>query len=217
MRRLLILLVLLINCTAVLAQEKKYTFVFLNTNSDAPKISREELDNILQAHLSNQDTLVRQGRLLVAGPFQGGGGIFILNTGSDAEARQWLMTDPGIRAKRWNVETFPYTPRVGSVCLVSEPYEMVNYSLIRFDAIVSKYTASTYPQILKKHDEFLNRLAATGNVVAEGIFGSGDAGIIVMKGDVQREVFEADPGVQEGLIELTIRNLYIARGSFCEK
>jgi hypothetical protein len=41
--------------------------------------------------------------------------------------------------------------------------------------------------------------------------------VLVMKGEVKREVFESDPGVQEGLIDLTIKKLFIAKGSFCEQ
>jgi hypothetical protein len=122
-----------------------------------------------------------------------------------------------VQANRWNVEVMPYKPRVGGVCPVGEKYEMTNYSFIRFNAVVSKFTASTYPQIIKKHDDYLRKIIETGNVITEGIFGDHDGGILVMKGDVQREIFESDPGVQEGLIELDIKKLYIAKGSFCEK
>jgi hypothetical protein len=38
-----------------------------------------------------------------------------------------------------------------------------------------------------------------------------------MKGEVQREIFETDAGVQEGLLELVIKKLFMARGTFCEK
>jgi hypothetical protein len=94
---------------------------------------------------------------------------------------------------------------------------MVEYSFIRFDAEVTKFTAATYPQIIKKHDDYLKQLEATGNVITEAIFGDNDGGVLIMKGDINRDVFESDPGVQEGLINLTIKKLYIAKGSFCEK
>jgi hypothetical protein len=54
-------------------------------------------------------------------------------------------------------------------------------------------------------------------VVTEGVFGNNDGGILVMKGAIQREVIEADPGIQEGLLEFQIKELYIAKGAFCEK
>lgn len=194
-----------------------YTFVFLNKKPDADQLPKEQVAKIMEGHMANMDRLAKEGKLVAAGPFHGGGGIFIMKTSSVDEARTWISTDPGIQANRWNVELYPYQPRQGSVCTVSEPYEMVEYSFVRFNAVVSKFTASTYPQIMKKHDDYLRQLANTGNVVTEGIFGDHDGGILVMKGEVQRDIFETDPGVQEGLLELDIKKLYIARGSFCEK
>ena len=203
--------------SALAQAQQQYTFVFLNKKTDAEKLSAEEGKKIMDGHMANINRLAKEGKLLAAGPFEGGGGIFILNTQNIEEAQDWLGTDPGIQAKRWNVEMFPFKSRYGGICPVKEPYEMTNYSFIRFDAIVSKYTASTYPQIIKKHDDYLKQLVGTGNVIAEGIFGDHDGGILVMKGDIQPEVFESDPGVQEGLLQLELKKLYIAKGSFCEK
>lgn len=167
--------------------------------------------------MANINRLAQEGKLIVAGPFEGGGGIFILNTTSQEEARQWLSTDPGIQANRWNVEILPYTPRVGSVCAVKEPYEMTTYTFIRFDAVVSKETAPTYPQIMKRHDDYLKQIGTTGNIVTEGIFGANEGGILVLKGEIQQEVLETDPGVQEGLLHLQTKKLWVAKGAFCEK
>lgn len=199
------------------AKAQKFTFVFLNKKPDAEVITPEQSKKIMEGHMANINRLASEGKLISAGPFEGGGGIFILNTTSLDEAKAWLDTDPGVQAKRWNIEMLPYTPRIGSACAVKEPYEMVNYTFIRFDAIVSKPTAPTAPAIMKKHDEYLKQIAASGNVVTEGIFNSGDSGILVMKGDVQKEIFESDPGVQEDLIQFQIKKLFIAKGAFCEK
>jgi uncharacterized protein YciI len=212
----LILFFSLVLCVSCYAQ-KQYSFVFLNKKADVEKLPEEQSKKIMEGHMANINRLAKEGKLLAAGPFDGGGGIFVLNTTNVEEAKQWLSTDPGVQANRWNVEVMPYKPRVGGVCPVGEKYEMTNYSFIRFNAVVSKFTASTYPQIIKKHDDYLKKIIETGNVITEGIFGDHDGGILVMKGDVQREIFESDPGVQEGLIELDIKKLYIAKGSFCEK
>jgi uncharacterized protein YciI len=199
------------------AQDKKYTLVFLHKKSDVDKISDEERKKIMDGHMANITRLAKEGKILAAGPFDGGGGIFILNTTSAEEANGWLSTDPGVQAKRWNIELVPYIPRIGSVCKVSEPYEMVSYSFVRFNAVVSKFTAPTYPQIIKKHYDYIQSLSNTGNVVTSAIFGENEGGILIMKGEVTREIFESDPGVQEGLMDLEIKKLYIAKGSFCEK
>jgi uncharacterized protein YciI len=200
-----------------IAFSQQYMIVFLNKKADAEKLSKEESDKIMGGHMANIQKLASEKKLVAAGPFDGGGGIFILATSSQSDAKEWLSADPGIQAKRWDVELYKYDPRIGSICAVSEPYEMVSYSFVRFDAVVSKFNASTYPQILQKHKEFMQQIAATGNVVTEAVFGEGDGTILVMKGEVQKEVFEADPGVQEGLLEVSFKKLYIAKGSFCEK
>jgi uncharacterized protein YciI len=199
------------------AKAQKFTFVFLNKKPDAEVLAPEQSKKIMEGHMANINRLASEGKLISAGPFEGGGGIFILNTISLEEAKAWIDTDPGVQAKRWNIEMFPYTPRIGSACAVKEPYEMVNYTFIRFDAIVSKPTAATAPSIMKKHDEYIKQLASSGNVVTEGFFGTGDGGILVMKGDVQKELIEADPGIQEDLIQFQTKKLFIAKGAFCEK
>jgi uncharacterized protein YciI len=201
--------------TTMFAQ-KQYTFVFLHKKENV-ELPKEQIDKIMEGHMANINRLAKEGKLIAAGPFEGGGGIFILNTTSVDEAKNWLSTDPGIQANRWNVELLPFTPRIGGICKVSEPYEMTMYSFVRFTATISKFTASTYPQIIYRHDEYIKQLNATGDVIAEGTFGEHDGGILIMKGSVTNELFEKDPGVQEALMELSIRSLYIAKGSFCEK
>jgi len=197
-------------------QNKVYTIVFLNKKTDAETLPKEQVDKIMEGHMANINRLAKEKKLLAAGPFEGGGGIFILNTTSKEEAQTWLQGDPGIQAKRWDVELLPYTPRVGSICPVGEKYEMIQYTLIRYDVLVSKFTAQDFPQILKQHDDYLKTLTDTGNVVTDAIFGQRDGGILIVKGTLQREVIEADPAVQQELLDVQVRSLWIAKGSFCE-
>jgi uncharacterized protein YciI len=197
--------------------QNPYVFVFLNKKPDAEKLSADESKKIMDGHMNNIDRLAKEGKLIAAGPFEGGGGIFIMKTSSVEEARGWISTDPGIQAKRWNVEVIPFTPRQGQVCTAKEPYEMVLYSFVRFNAVVSKFNAATYPAIIKQHDDHLKEIAKTGNVIIEGTFGDHDGGIMIMKGEVAPESFETDPGAKEGLIDIQTKKLYIAKASFCEQ
>ncbi|HYF67904.1 MAG TPA: YciI family protein [Ohtaekwangia sp.] len=215
MRSSIILLCILIP-GLMQAQDKMYSIVFLNKNANAPKITKEESATLMQGHLDNINRLAKEGKLLAAGPFEGGGGLFILSTTSVEEAKAWLATDPGIVANRWRIEIYPYQPRYGSVCPVKEPYEMTHYTFIRYDAIVSKVTAGNFPEIMMKHDQYMKQLKNTGNVITEAVFNERDGGILVMKGELQPEVIENDPGIQAGLIQHEIKKLYIAEGSFCE-
>lgn len=197
--------------------QNPYVFVFLNKKPDAEKLSDDDSKKIMEGHMNNMGRLAKEGKLIAAGPFEGGGGIFIMKTSSVDEAKGWISTDPGVQAKRWNVEVLPFTPRQGQVCVAKEPYEMVFYSFVRFNAVVSKFNAATYPTIIKQHNDYLKEIAKTGNVIIEGIFGDHDGGIMIMKGEVGQALFETDPGVQEGLIDIQTKKLYIAKGSFCEQ
>lgn len=197
--------------------QNPYTIVFLHRKPDADKISDEDRKKIMEGHMANIERLAKEGKLVAAGPFEGGGGLFVMKTSSVEEATTWVGTDPGVVAKRWNVEILPFTPRQGGICAAPEPYQMVHYSFVRFNAVVNKFNATDYPALIKKHDDYLKELGKTGNVIGEGIFSERDGGILIMNGEVQKEVFESDPAVKEGLIELDIKKLFIAKGSFCEK
>jgi uncharacterized protein YciI len=199
------------------AQPQAYTIVFLNKNQDASQMSKAEVDKIMEGHTSKREQLAKEGKLLVAGPFDGGGGIYIMKTGSVEEATTWIADDPGIVAKRWIVEIFPYKPRQGSVCPVGEKYTMTNYVFIRFDAIVHKSTAQNFAQLIREHDDYLRMISQNGNVITEAIFGERDGGILILKGEVQRDLLDADPAVQQGLIQYQIKKFYTAKGSFCEE
>jgi uncharacterized protein YciI len=212
MRTFLLLLFLPLS---VFAQEK-YVIVFLNKNPGAPAITKEESTRLMDGHMKNITKLAAEKKLLAAGPFEGGGGIFILKTAPLDEIQQWLHSDPGIQAKRWNLEIFPYIPRQGGICPVGEKYEMTQYNFIRYDAIVSKSNATDFPVLLKQHDEYLVQIAKTGAVVSEAIFGDRDGGIMIVRGELQSDVIESDPAVVQGLIQFSLRKLHIAKGSFCE-
>lgn len=211
--RILTMAIILIT-TSTFSWGQAYTFVFLNTKKDKQELAAEEVKKIMDGHLANIERLAKEGKLLVAGPFEGGGGIFILNTTSTDSATKWLSTDPGIKANRWNIEILPYQPRIGGVCTVGENYEMTAYSFIRFTMPVITGNKS---EVLKRHEAYVKEtFLKTDKAVTEGVFGN-TGGILVLKGEVEKEIFENDPGVREAFIQFDIKKLWIAKGSFCEK
>jgi uncharacterized protein YciI len=219
MKRLLyIYLFSLATANIIFAQsDRSYVFVFLHTRSDKAELPKEEVDKIMAGHMANINKMAKEGKLLAAGPFEGGGGIFIFNSSSKENVNEWIKADPGIQANRWNVEMLLYTPRTGSVCAVKEPYEMTMYSFVRYIPNIAKFNVQVAPETFGRHDDYLKEIKKSGNVVAEGTFGESEGGILVMKGKVQSEVIENDPAVREGLLEIWSKELYVAKGSFCEK
>lgn len=215
--KILTVSVLLLVSLVSFSQSNRFTLVFLNSKPDKASLSKEEVDKIMEGHMANINKMAKEGKLLAAGPFEGGGGIFIFRSTSVEEVSGWISEDPGIKAKRWNIEVLTFTIRAGSVCAVGEPYEMTTYHFVRYTPNLSKFTIGDAPLSFKKHDDYLKKIEQSGNVIAEGQFGDRDGGLLIMKGDLQKEVIEFDPAVQEGLLELDFKKLFIAKGSFCEK
>ncbi len=215
--RLIPFIILLLLCSYSFAQTDRYTFVFLNNRIDKAELPKEEVDKLMQGHMANMARLAKEEKLIVAGPFEGGGGIFILNTTSIAEATTWLSTDPGIQANRWKIDVLPYQPRMGGVCVVKEPYEMVTYTFIRFRPNLHKETVGDYPAQLQKHNEYIKQLVKSVNIITEGIFDEQEGGILIVKDDLQPEVLENDPAVKGGTLLFEVKKLWVAKGSFCEQ
>ena len=195
---------------------QQFTFVFLNSRADKAELPKEEVDALMQQHLANIERLASEGKLIVAGPFEGGGGIFIMKTPSIEEAREWLSSDPAIQANRWNLELFLLTPRIGGVCSIPSTNEMVSYTFFRFLPNTTKFNVQQSPQSYKKHSEYLKSLSTTGNVVAEGIFGDYEGGILIMKGEVDQQLIDLDPGITETVLVAERKKIWVGKGSFCE-
>lgn len=219
MRKYTLIGLLIAFSTATYAQAKSFTFVFLNNKPDKEVLSKEKSDSVMQGHMNNIGQLAKEGKLQAAGPFEGGGGLFIFNTTSIEKAKEWLSTDPGVKANRWNLEVFPFTPRVGSACAVAEnndpggkKYDMVFYQFVRFTP-----EPNAKQEVIKQHTEYLQKLAKDNLVIAEGVFGEKQGGILVLKADVTKEIVEADPAIKAGSLKFEMKKLYIAKGSFCEK
>jgi uncharacterized protein YciI len=209
-----IILLLLAFCSLNAFSQSSFTFVFLHKKTDAVAMPKEELDKVMQGHMDNIGRLAKEGKLVAAGPFEGGGGIFIFKSNSIEEVKEWLATDPGVRAERWNVEILPYTPRVGSVCLVAEPYKMTMYNFIHYKAKKENQNTSRNNKI---HDKYLKKIIANNKVITEGVFGEGNGGFLVTEGDLTKELFEKDPAVLSGFYDVQFKKLWIAKGAFCEK
>lgn len=215
MKKIFLLIYLSVFCSTAFSQS--HIFVFLNKRLDKAELSKEESDKIMDGHMTNIKRLASEGKLLAAGPFDGGGGIFIFNSKSTSEVEGWLQTDPGVKAQRWRVEVLPFYIREGKIGLVSEPYQMVNYQFIRYTPNILKSNIKELPELFKKHDDFINEIKKKSELIADGIFGDTDGGILILKTELPLSTFEPDPAVQQGLLHIDSKKLYIAKGAFGEK
>jgi uncharacterized protein YciI len=192
-------------------------FVFLNKRTDKAELPKEQVDKLMEGHMANINRLAKEGKLVAAGPFDGGGGIFIFNSSSIEEVKRWLATDPGVQADRWKIEMLPFQFRLGKDMTLKEPYEMVSYQFIRYTPNIAKFNIQEVPELFVKHDDYLKEIKRTGNAIMEGIFSDTEGGVLVMKGDLDSAVIERDPAVQQGLLQFEIKKLWIAKGAFGER
>lgn len=207
----ILLTIIILSARCVFAQG--LVFVFLHHKPDKVELPKDQVDKIMSWHMANIQRMAKEGKLLVAGPFEGGGGIFIFDSPDVEEVARWLDDDPGVKAHRWTVEVQPYHWRVGQPRLAPEPYEMTQYNFVRFVPLSKSDKAGLF----KKHDLFLKEIEKNGSVIAEGVFGDTQGGILVIKGDLNGSALESDPGVQEGLLGIEIKKWFVARGAFGEK
>lgn len=208
--RVLWLLLFLAFATEVPGQD--FHIVFLNKKEDKKQLPEEEVKRLMDGHMANINRLAKEGKLWAAGPFEGGGGIFIFKTSSLEDVKSWILTDPAVAAERWNVEMFPYTPRIGSVCTVGEKFEMTNYYFVRYHVDAPKANEKEW----KQHQKFLEPWVASGKVVTEASLGANEGAILVLREEPQSEKLAEDPAVKKGALKPMILKIFIAKGSFCE-
>lgn len=207
---------LFISCFVLQAQDK-FVYVFLNTNPDKEELTKEKVDGLQRGHLKHIQKLASEDKLLVAGPFEGGGGIFIMNTTSVREAKEWISTDPAIAANRYRIETLPWKKRYGGICQVDSTADFATYTFVRYNTHITKFNVQQAPQWFKAHDDYLDKIKAAGNVLSEGVFDNSDGGVLIMKGEVELEVIMNDPAVKNGIIQPEVKKIWVGKSAFCEK
>lgn len=76
----------------------EYYFVELIQNQPSEELSDQEIRSTRMEHLANIRKLASERKLLLAGPFKDGGGLFILNAESSDQAEEWVLEDPAVKA-----------------------------------------------------------------------------------------------------------------------
>lgn len=196
--------------------QKEFTLVMLHKRQDLPAMPKEEVDKLMQGHFANMEKLHKEGHLVAAGPFEGGGGIFIFNSTNRADIDRWLADDPGVQAQRWRLEVLPYKPVIGSICAVSEPYQMVNYSFIRFVPQLTKDNQRDATRLFLAHQDLISGLNTNKVIITHVQMGELEDLVIATEA-INADRFATDPAVQQGLLAVEAKKLFIAKGSFCER
>jgi len=90
---------------------KSYVLVMLKKGS-ANITDKKVTDSIFRGHMANIQRLASENKLVVAGPMgkndKNYEGVFVFNTASIDEAKQWLNTDPAIQSKDLDAELYAW-------------------------------------------------------------------------------------------------------------
>ena len=90
---------------------KSYVLVILKKGT-ANITDKNQRDSIFRGHMANIQRLASEDKLVVAGPIGDNDknyeGVFVFNTASADEAKQWLDTDPAIQSKDLDAELYSW-------------------------------------------------------------------------------------------------------------
>lgn len=96
---------------------KRYVFMLLNSGGTKSKDSVEAA-HFQEKHLAHLSKLAEEGKLIVAGPFEGGGdhrGLLIFDVGTVDEALKLEGEDPAVKTGRLGMEAFYWWGAKGTV------------------------------------------------------------------------------------------------------
>jgi len=214
---LLISALLLFSCTSEKNETSSmnYYFVFLNTNPDRVPLDSASVMQLQEGHMANIQRLADEKKLVIAGPFYTGGGIFIFQAGSIDSVNGWLTTDPAIRANRFKLELYPLETQYGKLCVVDSVYHMVTYQFTRYspaDPALDPLRSVTYKN-------FVEKLSADSLLIYSGLFDNDrrEGFLITDIPDSVTAVTRLNELelVQLGGVRTNTRKLWIAKESFC--
>lgn len=224
MKRLvtLCLLIISVSVSAQNTQEGRYTFVFLNTNEEWAELPKAHDDSLQAGHMANIKRLVKAEKMIAAGPFYDGGGIFLFDTGL-TETRTELDTDPAIAAGRYKLEVIPFNMEMGEICtpwdVAEEDVTMTTYYIARysnkfesFGTGTSKYTA----RHMRDAQRQFSGLQVHGTLKFDGNQGQ----VVIFEApesDAYEAYFAKHKLVQKGQMDVYVRRIYFPKGIFCEK
>ena len=97
-----------------------FILVLLVRSPNAPDMPKAELDKLQEGHMANMRRLADEGKLFKAGPtedFSGRSvrGIFIFKTDSVDKAKEWVATDPTVKAGRLTPEFMKWYVQKGTL------------------------------------------------------------------------------------------------------
>lgn len=192
-------------------------FVFLNTNPDREKLDSAAVAELQKGHMANIQRLGQEKKLIVAGPFHTGGGIFIFRAPNLETVNKWLSTDPAIRAGRFRLEKYRLITQAGQICEADSDYTMVTYQFIHLKPV----HFGLEPLEEQSYQDFLVEIDSDSLLIFAGQFEHEDHdGFLITNFnnlDAAKQRLAALSLVQTGDVTMEAKELWIAKESFCQE
>ncbi|WP_157608468.1 YciI family protein [Roseivirga seohaensis] len=208
----------------------RYTFVFLNTNPNKAEISKAAVDSLQTGHMNNINRLVKERKMIAAGPFFTGGGVFLFDTNLE-ETKAILNSDPAIAADRYILEVFavdpiPHNAVNKTLCTLWDKNEAdvemaMNYYFVRYKpnkenediaaVKTNRFTENLIKSVSKKNGQ--NTIIGALNL------NDNEGQLIFYQSDIEGGMeadFAAHELVKKGLMTYEHSQIYFPKGVFCE-
>ena len=205
----------------------KLFFVFLNRPANAPTYSKEKGEEIQAGHMANIHRLYGEGKLNMAGPFMDDTtmrGIFVFTATSAEQVKEWLSTDPAVKAGRLEGDVHPWTPAKGAIHHpLTEPAGMDGME--KFVLLVYRWgnEAKSMPQdkvqaAFQAHMKYQLGMYEAGKTEIGGPFsdlmGGEFIGVVIAHGNQEdgEKLAAADPVVSSGVARAEVHEWITAKG-----
>ncbi len=228
MRKLLLLATLFCLAIPIAAQQedpsqklRQFQMAILKQGPN-PMPPEGENAPLRQEHLAYVHSLFETGKAIIAGRIQDDPelrGVFVFNTKSADEAKEWISGDPLVKAGHLAVELHPWWSEPVMKKLTAEPQKMET-AYLAFLVRGEKWTADKTPAtqaIQKAHLENIGKLAEMKKLVVAGPFGDDGnlRGVFVFRADSieeARALANTDPAVKAGHLALQIHPWIVPEG-----
>lgn len=205
--------------------EGRYTFVFLNTNPERAELPKAQVDSLQAGHMANIGRLIKERKMIAAGPFYTGGGIFLFDTNLE-ETQALLDSDPAIAAGRYRLEVYPFDLIEGRICTLWDKdeaeVEMTSYFFVRYmpnktdEDLASVKTNRFTENVLR---DIRQGMQDKAQIIGAINLNSNKGQVIIYKSDQEggfEEAFADHELVKQGFMKYYQKQIYFAKGVFCE-
>jgi uncharacterized protein YciI len=188
-----------------------FFFVLLKRPANPPQLSKEDGNELQEAHMANIRKLYAEHKLVIAGPFMDDGalrGIFVMKAASLDQAKEWANSDPAIKAGRLSAEVHgPWMIRPQGIHETDTPNTLEKYSLLLVHQGDKWDPKSPVLQdLVKQHLSYAMGLMQQGKIALAGPFqGEGELkGIFIYSVPMEEAMkLEAgDPLVKNGFFKI---------------